>query len=165
MDSAGINVSPIRYSPIAQMPADHTNKRDVMQKKLIDCPISNQDPTARISKRMAVDLALLTGIGHVQKERHRHSYWNNQKWIVLANGKSCPPSVMVNATRKREKEGRRKRALRVAKAADRITYGTTILKIYMGRLGGVYDQIGKRTSKAAIKKGLNTGTRRYTGSR
>ena len=28
------------------MPADHTNKRDVMQKKLMDCPISNQEPIA-----------------------------------------------------------------------------------------------------------------------
>ena len=34
----------IRYSPAAQIPADHTNSSEVMQKKLIDCPISSHDP-------------------------------------------------------------------------------------------------------------------------
>lgn len=57
----------------------------------------------------------------------------------LGEFKLCPPSVRVNATRNREKEGKRKRALSVAKTADRITYGTTILKICMGKSAGVYD--------------------------
>lgn len=128
MDSTGIRVSPMRYSPAAQMPADHTNKRDVIQKKLMDCPISNQDPIGRISQRTGVRVvAFHTGISHVQKECHRRSYGHDQKWILSVNLTSFPPSVRVNATRNREKEGRRKRALRVAKAADKITYGTTIL--------------------------------------
>jgi hypothetical protein len=38
------SVLTIRNSPAVHMPADQTSKRDVMQKKLIDCPISNHDP-------------------------------------------------------------------------------------------------------------------------
>ena len=29
------------------MPADHTSKREAMQKKVIDCPISNHEPRSR----------------------------------------------------------------------------------------------------------------------
>lgn len=38
-------VPPIIISPAAHKPAAKTCSKDVMQKKLIDCPISNQDPT------------------------------------------------------------------------------------------------------------------------
>ena len=31
-------------SPTAQIPADQTRSRELMQKKLIDCPISNHEP-------------------------------------------------------------------------------------------------------------------------
>jgi hypothetical protein len=34
----------MRNSPAAQIPADHTSKREAMQKKVIDCPISNHEP-------------------------------------------------------------------------------------------------------------------------
>ena len=45
--------SAIRYSPAAQIPADHNNNKDVMQKKLIDCPISSQEPVSRTLKKKA----------------------------------------------------------------------------------------------------------------
>jgi hypothetical protein len=36
--------SAVRYSPRAHIAADHSKSSDVMQKKLIDCPISSHDP-------------------------------------------------------------------------------------------------------------------------
>ena len=37
-------ISDNKYSPAAQMPVDHNSKSEVMQKKVIDCPISSQEP-------------------------------------------------------------------------------------------------------------------------
>lgn len=42
-------VSAKRYSPAAHIPAAHNNNNDVMQKKLIDCPISSQEPWGTMS--------------------------------------------------------------------------------------------------------------------
>lgn len=39
-----IVVPAMRISPIAHIPADQTSKRELTQKKLIDCPISSHDP-------------------------------------------------------------------------------------------------------------------------
>lgn len=36
-----------RRSPRAQIPADHTSSSELIQKKLIVCPISNHDPIER----------------------------------------------------------------------------------------------------------------------
>ncbi len=33
-------------SPTAQMPADHTSRRELIQKKLIVCPISSHEPVS-----------------------------------------------------------------------------------------------------------------------
>jgi len=33
------------------MPADHTSKREAMQKKVIDCPISNHEPVSVTLKK------------------------------------------------------------------------------------------------------------------
>jgi hypothetical protein len=49
--------------------------------------------------------------------------------ITLLYDQRNIPSVRVSATRNRENGGRSSRAFRVAKAADRITKGATILKI------------------------------------
>ena len=46
-------VSAIKYSPAAQIPADHNNNSDVMQKKLIVCPISSHDPVSETLKKNA----------------------------------------------------------------------------------------------------------------
>lgn len=48
-------------SPIAQIPADQTNRRELIQKKLIVCPISSQEPVSvelvrRICANAATDL-------------------------------------------------------------------------------------------------------------
>ena len=34
------------HSPSAQMPADHTSNKELMQKKLIVCPISSHEPVS-----------------------------------------------------------------------------------------------------------------------
>ena len=36
--------SAVRYSPRAHIPVDHSKSSDVMQKKVIDCPISSHEP-------------------------------------------------------------------------------------------------------------------------
>jgi hypothetical protein len=41
--------SSIKYSPAAQIPADHTSSNDEMQKNVIDCPISSHDPATKRS--------------------------------------------------------------------------------------------------------------------
>jgi len=81
-----------------------------MQKKVIDCPISNHDPVS----------------------------------VTLKKNVMVMTSVRVRATRKRENGGRSRRAFRVAKDADKMTKGATILNI----------------RRAAIRKGLNIGMRR-----
>lgn len=48
VDMWNSNVSAMRYSPAVQIPADQTSNREVMQKKLIDCPISNHDPVSYV---------------------------------------------------------------------------------------------------------------------
>lgn len=81
-----------------------------MQKKVIDCPISNHDPVS----------------------------------VTLKKNVMVITSVRVRATRKRENGGRSSRAFRVAKDADKMTKGATILNI----------------RRDAIRKGLNIGMRR-----
>lgn len=41
----------IKYSPAAQIPADHKSNMEVMQKKLIDWPISSQEPVSCTLKK------------------------------------------------------------------------------------------------------------------
>ena len=77
------------------------------------------------------------------------------------------PSVIVNAMRNRLNGGNANLAFSLAKNTESITYGATILKIY-GQLSSPW--YGTKaseilTNSAAIRKGLNMGTRRYTGSR
>jgi hypothetical protein len=78
------------------------------------------------------------------------------------------PSVRQRATRKSAKGGIPKRAFSVANAAERNTKGAMILKIW-GTKGEIIQptqlaiqkkRTTKLTSKAAIKNGLNTGTKR-----
>jgi len=84
----------ITYSPAAHIPADHTRSREMMQKKLIDWPISSHDPVS----------------------------------VTLRKNVIVIPSVKVRAMRNNEYGGRRRRAFSVANAAERMTYGATILK-------------------------------------
>jgi hypothetical protein len=49
--------------------------------------------------------------------------------IQIIKGKTNAPSVMLIATKNKEKGGSPNLAVRVANAADRMTYGATILKI------------------------------------
>ena len=69
--------------------------------------------------------------------------------------------MRVSATRKRENGGRLRRAFRVANAADKMTKGAMILKICGKSSKHTPDIVTKkRTSRDAIRNGLNTGTRR-----
>ena len=75
-----MRLSAIKNSPAAQIPADQTSNSDVMQKKLIDCPISNQDPcnliifeTRRMKERAWL---ILTCVCHIEEKRQCHS-WND----------------------------------------------------------------------------------------
>ena len=73
------NVSAIELSPNAQTPADHTSNKEVIQKKVMDCPISNHDPinekrVRAVRFRCDVEDWLLTCIGDLEKERDGHAY-------------------------------------------------------------------------------------------
>ena len=82
------------------------------------------------------------------------------------NGREDRPSVKAKATRNRANGGIRSLALSRANEADSVTYGAKILKIYLiGKMRRPVYKMKGLTNKAAIKKGLNIGTRRYTGSR
>lgn len=48
------NVPAIKLSPNAQIPADQTSNREVIQKKLIDCPISSHDPLSVTWKKKVI---------------------------------------------------------------------------------------------------------------
>jgi len=72
-------VSAIKASPAAQIPADQTSKSEVMQKKLIDCPISSHEPTQRVKNmKQTLQPVDLTGIGNIIKERQSHT-WRHHK--------------------------------------------------------------------------------------
>ena len=53
----------MRTSPTAQMPADQTSNSELMQKKLIVCPISSHEPVSVTFKKnvivMTVDIQAL----------------------------------------------------------------------------------------------------------
>ena len=92
--------------------------------------------------------------------------------LLVANKQVVAPSVRQSAIRNNANGGIPKRALSVAKAAERKTKGATILKIWVTvfRLPSEYCISWQRgtkglTRRVAIKNGLNLGTNRYTGSK
>jgi hypothetical protein len=72
------------------------------------------------------------------------------------------PSVSVRATKNSEKGGRWSLAFKVAKTADKITYGATILNICGNpfKLPVCEAMFEEPTNNVAIKNGLKIGTRR-----
>ena len=109
----------MRISPTAQMPADQTNNRELMQKKLIVCPISSHEPVSVTFKKnvivMTVNIPVLQSAAVMG--------WMKAAW------KANVLSVRVRATRKRLNGGRSRRALRIEKVMARMIYGETILNI------------------------------------
>jgi hypothetical protein len=93
--------------------------------------------------------------------------WSSLVWkSVIVTGQKYyhhPPSVSVKATINNEKGGRWSLAFNVAKTADKITYGATILNI-CGKPSKAFCMEGNKlknpTRRAAIKNGLKIGTRR-----
>jgi hypothetical protein len=91
--------------------------------------------------------------------------------LLVANKQAVAPSVRLSAIRNNANGGIPKRALSVAKAAERKTKGETILKIWVTVFSHPSEyciswERGKGlTRRVAIKNGLNLGTNRYTGSK
>lgn len=62
----------IRTSPTAHNPADQTNSSDVMQKKLMDWPISNHEPCERLAKYGDFGNLTPACVGHSEEECNGH---------------------------------------------------------------------------------------------
>lgn len=78
----------------------------------------------------------LTSIRNVEEECHRHHCESPPKkgessGLLVANKQVVAPSVRLSAIRNNANGGIPKRALSVAKAAERNTKGATILKIWV----------------------------------
>src|ERR1700679_3259613 len=80
----------------------------------------------------------LTGIRNVEEECHRHHYEPKKRMgdgetfgLLVADKQVVAPSVRLSAIRNSANGGIPKRALSVAKAAERKTKGATILKIWV----------------------------------
>jgi hypothetical protein len=93
--------------------------------------------------------------------------------LLVGNKQIIAPSVRLSAIRNNANGGIPKRALSVAKAAERKTNGATILKIWSNlysasRASAVFpgrEEPKGLTRRVAIKNGLNIGTNRKTGSK
>ena len=86
---------------------------------------------------------------------------------LVANKKTVAPSVRLSAIKNNANGGIPKRALSVAKAAERKTKGAMILKIWVTMFSlqesTVFPGRGTKkglTRRVAIKNGLNLGTNR-----
>jgi hypothetical protein len=80
----------------------------------------------------------LTGIRNVEEECHRHHCEPKKRMgvgetsgLLVANKQVVAPSVRLRAIKNKANGGIPKRALSVAKAAERKTKGATILKIWV----------------------------------
>lgn len=67
-------------SPMAHIPADHTSNSELMQKKLIVCPISSHDPAKQTDFRTSRTQGVaehLTSICDFEEEGHCHHFRQN----------------------------------------------------------------------------------------
>ena len=61
----------ISTSPTAQRPADQTNSKELMQKKLIVCPISNHDPVSVTFRKNVIVITVARKSAFQQQENNR----------------------------------------------------------------------------------------------
>ena len=143
------NVPDINLSPNAQIPADHTSNIEVIQKKLIDCPISNHDPVSVTWKKKVTVITKPDRFNTTRKS--------------IGNQVLYSPSVIVSAMRNSENGGRSNLAFIVANTEARITNGATILNIYkyLALSASVtWSARSNLTNNAAMENGLKMGINR-----
>ena len=96
--------SAIKCSPSAHIPADHSRSRDVIQKKLMDCPISSHEP----------------GCKGKRTEIYAKDNSNVPVSCTWKKKVSVIPSVSVRATSSSEKGGSWSVLFRTANVTDNI---------------------------------------------